>query len=723
MFIIQEATNYHLLLRPLLDPTMQTTTVSLADWMSSKWAFVPSSRRAITRRKSTLSQQVEEVYKENHGDEGNRGQGGNRPNEVYLENAAIIAFLLLEQVLLNSKDASECALEVQNITLTLENVTSASGVLNVDEGQNVIQEACNIKFVALALRGNQDRDQDPPIFQSFGRFLLGLFTRQVSVDDWESIVSNDEGGLRDKRNDSEDFESAMLKALSILDDNGNDDQYLPSQKHKRQSSESIAFSRIRNHYPSLPTAVCRLISDLVDGPSGTNTSFESLDDVSSDLEQMAIEPGWFLHEPSLSHLQLEFGGDRLYGRQEEVAQMIEVANNISSGRETGPLEIVSIRGYSGSGKSFLARQVGRHLSERGWIFIQGKFDRMRQTNSFSVVTSTFESYCELLQVMKSSGVQSDMDYCTQVSSRVVESLGSMGVDYLAQIIPSLKRVVDIDLGSDSEVSSNHDMMDVRWSNTPMQPADEAVMSQRRRECLLCSFAESILGVGRPIVLFLDDVQWAGAASDLSWKLLKHIAGRNIPRKHLMFIQSFRDDEMNGVELPLASDIESNDSMNITTIKLDGFSKKSLNDIISPILRIPRRITRSLSEIVHQKTMGNILFVLEFLKSLESQRILSYNLEKRRWVWDIDSIAITSISDSVAGLLAKKLLCIEKQVLDSLIIASCFGFQTNSCMLELLNGIRGVVDVVASCMAAVNEGLLERAGPLFMFAHDSLQEAV
>lgn len=710
------------------------TTISLSKWMLSRWAFAPASRQDIVgSRKSTWSQQVEDIYKgrcqRDIGGDNEAHERKKSPDELYLENASAIAFLLLQQILGNNKEtfSGSSNIAIDNITVTLE---SPDEVLKSKDNDR-LHELYIIKFVNVTLRSVQGQHQ-PPFLQSLGKVLLKLFTRQESLPDWETLLPRDDDEElfqeEDEQSDnSAEFESDMLKALSILDGQGGGTQFSQRQKQQRHSVESNTFSRIQDQYTALPTSICRLLSDLIDQHVRTKTSFASLDDVSDDLEQMFIEPDIFLHEPTLSDVRLDFGS-RLYGRKEEVSQLLDIANDISSRRETGPLEIVSIGGYSGTGKSFLVRQVGQYLSAKGWIFIKGKFDRMRQRDAFSVVTSAFESFCGKMQAMKDGGKQNDLEYCSRVSTAVLDAIGFAGVGYLSQILPSLNRVIIVDAvsTSDSERSTKSDLINAKFDVTPVQSAAEALMSQRRREYLLCSFVEAVLGVGRPMLLFYDDIQWADAATlGFLRKLLKHLADRNKPRKHIMFTQAFRDNEVNGTRLPVASSIESYDSVNITKIKLDGFSKRALNGILSPVLCLPRRITSPLSEMIHQKTMGNMFFVIEFMKTLErpDKKILRFSFAKRRWIWDTDTIAVMSISDSVAGLIVEKVIRMEKTMLNSLIIASCFGSQWNTHVMELLNGLKGIPDIVQNLDAAVDEGLIEKAGPLFMFAHDSIQQSV
>ena len=174
---------------------------------------------------------------------------------------------------------------------------------------------------------------------------------------------------------------------------------------------------------------------------------------------------------------------------------------------------------------------------------------------------------------------------------------------------------------------------------------------------------------------------------------------------------------------MVSSIASHDSVRVTEINIGGLKKSVLNDVISPVFGLPRHITLPLAEMVHQKSMGNIFFVIEFLKTLKTSKIVTYSLIEERWIWDLDSISIMTISDDVAGLLLKKLQSLDKNMLNSLMVASCFGSQVNISVMTLLNGMRQVDDFQASLNAAVDEGLLEKAGPLYMFAHDLIQQSV
>jgi predicted ATPase len=411
---------------------------------------------------------------------------------------------------------------------------------------------------------------------------------------------------------------------------------------------------------------------------------------------------------------IDFGA-RLLGREKEISNILSIANSISSTNGSGTLEIISVHGYSGSGKTFLVNHVGRHLSTKGWIFLQGKFDRMRQNDAaLSVMISAFENFFVAIESMRCSEDSDDLTYCDQVATNIKELLGPDEVVSLSLIIPSIKKLVRNEL-----INTDGDGSD--GANQIVRTGEESAMYQQRLEYLLFVFVDAILSVGRPILLLYDDTQWAGMEGcRFLQKLLKHIADQTTLRKHLLFIECCGNKEEEGVEI-ISSMISFHDSVHISRIGIGEFSKLALNEIISYALHLPPRITSPLSEVIHVKTTGNIMFLIEFMKSLEKSKMLTYNLSERQWTWDIDIVPLQRISGGVVGLLMSKLLDLNKNVLDCLVMASCFGSQVNVSIMELLDGLRGVSNIGLNLDRASEEGILDKAGPLYMFSHNSLQQ--
>jgi predicted ATPase len=692
-------------------------TVTLSQWMPSRWATIETAGDNVKKRVSTWPKDVADVVK---GDfvvsHDTKDQIEEKKSafddKVYYQNAVVVAYLL-----------------VQHIMGAVPSAASGNGSdkLNVDPNSikvifTVEEESSSLEDVSAVLHPSTGTLR--PIFYSLGEVLLNLFSRQETITpECRAALMSRQENLYDRREGEscetdtfDSFQDTMQRALLFLDleegggDTIMDDLYELPENRCRTITPST-FSIICTNYPTLPMSVCRFIADVMEGTNGgfalTKTSFTSLEEVLEDLKRMMFEPDIFLHNPS--DPKIDFG-KRLYGREEEISVILSVAECISSRQGSGTLEIIGIHGYSGSGKSFLANQIGRYLSTKGWIFLEGKFDRMRQGDAaFSMMMSALENFfCTMAN---------DVIYYDQVATKVREALGQDGVDSLSRVIPSLNKLVGDEMIDIHRVDS-----DGMHHSRIVRTGEESAMYEQRIEYLLCVLVDAILSVGRPILLLYDSTtQWARLEeSRFLQHFLMHIADQTSSRKNILFIECCDKKESEGLN---ASMIASHDSVNITRIEIGEFSKPALNDAISHALHLPPRVTSPLSEIIHIKTMGNIMFVLEFMKSLEKSKMLTYNLSERQWVWDTDIVPLQRISDSVAGLLMSKLLNLDKNVLDCLIMASCFGSQINMAIMDLLDGLRGVTHISNNLDLGVEEGILEKAGPLYMFSHNSLQHTV
>jgi predicted ATPase len=698
-------------------------TVTLSQWMPSRWATIETAGDHVKKRVSTWPKDVADVASgefDTSGDINDPIEETTKSavdDKTYYQNAVVVAYLLVQHIMgAVSSPGSGNGSDKINV-----DPNSIKVIFTVEEESSA--QSCSLDSVSAVLQPSTGKLRS--IFYSLGEVLLILFSRQETITpECRATLLSRQESLYERREDEnceadtfDSFQDTMQRALLFLDleegggDTIMDDLYELPEIRGRTTMTPSTFSTICTNYPTLPMSVCRLIADVMEGTNGgfalTKTSFTSLEEVLEDLKRMMFEPNIFLHNPC--DPKIDFG-KRLYGREEEISAILSVADGISSRQGSGALEIISVHGYSKSGKSFLANQIGRYLSTKGWNFLKGKFDGMRQGDAaFSMMMSALENFfCTMAD---------DLSYCDQVATKISEALGQDGVDSLSRVIPSLNKLVGNEMVDNYRVDS-----DGKHHSSIVRTGEESAMYEQRIEYLLCVLVDAILSVGRPILLLYDtNAQWAGIVeSQFLQKLLKHIADQTSSRKNILFIECCGKKESKGLDTSM---IASHDSVNISRIDIGEFSKPALNDAISHALHLPPRVTSPLSEIIHIKTMGNIMFVIEFMKSLEKSKMLTYNLSERQWVWDTDIVPLQRISDSVAGLLMSKLLNLDKNVLDCLIIASCFGSQINMPIMDLLDGLRGVTHISKNLDIGVEEGILEKAGPLYMFSHNSLQHTV
>ncbi len=197
------------------------------------------------------------------------------------------------------------------------------------------------------------------------------------------------------------------------------------------------------------------------------------------------------------------------------------------------------------------------------------------------------------------------------------------------------------------------------------------------------------------------------------------------KNSLLFVGAHRtvDTDSDPLLLKILKQFGKSDLVNSTQIALCGFELESLNEMVSEALCLPRRKTRSLAEVVHQKTLGIPLFVVEFLDALLTEKLLVHN-SATGWGWDVDSIDLKKISSGVASLLACKLVQLPKEVLSAVKLLSVLGSHIDRRVLEVVktHDASDGSTLIPSLYTAQREGLLDIAGPTFTFMHETIKQA-
>jgi predicted ATPase len=507
----------------------------------------------------------------------------------------------------------------------------------------------------------------------------------------------------------------------------------------------------------IPFPFCRLVLDLLDNGHGllfrSEYSFSSFKDVQSDLRQMLVNPEGFLHGSNPDRWKLTFG-EKLYGRNADMKALNDAADRVAN-RRVDPMfdglarltgnktEVVMVSGSPGSGKSHLVRLGWKGLEKRGWRFVQCKFDRVVQAEPLSIISHAFDDFlghyvCNHKQGMEicdygygggggggiAAGAGADADGASvyqKVHARLSRFIHREGLEILATYIPSLQNMMHIAL--------------------PLVPTDvnTTIMTE-----LFSTLLKAISSDKAPILFFIDDLQWADPLSlDLLLAIVKgarsdgfHLSAASTNNRnksetiaredpYVLFVGTYRENTVGDYPTldKFLNKLQDDDSINMTDILLSGMTVKTLNGMLTDCLCMPKRRVKSLSELVIQKTDGLPLYVIEFLRALETDKLLCHSLT-RGWEWDEVSIDIFPITESVAELFTFKLHRLSRDVLLGLQITSIFGTQVEQQIINLVKNYdgRNSVDISAALHVAQSEGLIERAANLINFSHDLIQKA-
>jgi len=382
-----------------------------------------------------------------------------------------------------------------------------------------------------------------------------------------------------------------------------------------------------------------------------------------------------------------------------------------------------VKGLSGSGKSSLIES--QKFEEDGWVFATGKYEGRRKHVPYSALIDALDSLV-------------DQWLINNKNARVCE-------------MASLKRFLDEDL----EILENilpktfHDVKawKKRAESCPKLTSEIRPMAEVKDKAKCeaqCGSGNvnaafwrilSFLCGAKPVVLFLDDIQWADQASLDAIQVLA--SAGNI--KGFLLVLSYREEEVNeGDSVSKCLDFIDEEGERVETIHVTDLDVENTNKIVASLLNKesePER-TMKLTKVIHSKTAGNPFFVVQFLYMLRNESFLKFNFMTFQWEWgNIDKMdQLAYISDNVADVIAASMSKLPQACLLALQKASCLGkvipmqviveyFRrlTEENVCEPLKTIQTKgLQKIFDC--AVEFGILTRLdeGETFMWAHDKLQ---
>lgn len=312
--------------------------------------------------------------------------------------------------------------------------------------------------------------------------------------------------------------------------------------------------------------------------------------------------------------------------------------------------------------------------------------------------------------LKAGNLQ-DSEYSQRAAKALSESLDAARLCSLVEYLPSIRDLI----------------CDAEFYVTPSYSI-ESNLSHWKLVYLLTRFINALLKIGRPMVLILDDLQWAEAlAIDLVLGELLESIERQKNAHLFFFVGLYRDDEIS-VEHPLLAKLNSlreSSYVKITDMYLSAFSKDDLGDMVSNELKLPKRLVGELSDIVYKKTSGHILFAVELLNSMVRDSTIYFSMSRRQFHWKVDRVYSLKTDETVATFIVSTLSTLHPDALNTLQILSCCGFHTDVAILELLeeSNISSCHGIRSSLQYLVDIGVVEIAGGLVAFAHDLIQQYV
>lgn len=327
--------------------------------------------------------------------------------------------------------------------------------------------------------------------------------------------------------------------------------------------------------------------------------------------------------------------EKLYGREAEVQQLLETFDRVSQGSH----ELLLVSGYAGIGKSSLVNEVQKPIIRQRGYFAMGKFQQFQSHIPYSAIISALQNLIQ--QILTEN--QRRIEVWREL---LLNALGP-NAQVMVEVIPALELLI----GKQPPVIE-------------LSPSE----SRNRFELVFCDFIQIFAQSKHPLVLFLDDLQWADSASlNLLTQLLL-----NKSLTYFLLIGNYRDNEVK-MGHPLLDTLETLDKAGVSQhhVVLKPLTAESLQQLINDTLYTTLD-TRPLTQLVLNKTGGNPFFVNAFLTTLHQDKHISFDKARREWIWNIDILESLSITDNVVDLLESKIAKLPPETQEVLKIAACIG---------------------------------------------------
>ena len=241
---------------------------------------------------------------------------------------------------------------------------------------------------------------------------------------------------------------------------------------------------------------------------------------------------------------------------------------------------------------------------------------------------------------------------------------------------------------------------------------------------LKEFIQILCQPSKPIVMFIDNLQWADTAS---LNFISNLTTK-LDTNHFMFIGAYRDDVIQLLPWMISSAPPTNkhppstmtspsgpqqhlinqQSM-LTEIEIGDLSSQYVDDLLVDLTGsspdgnnnttsgsgvansdLIHHATSSnnnnnlseLSKIVYEKTHGNPYAIFQFLEMLQRKDLLMFCFQSHKWVWDLEEIRRkTEVTHNVGNALVSNITKLSKEGQTVMTLAAVIGMSFNPNILE------------------------------------------
>lgn len=434
--------------------------------------------------------------------------------------------------------------------------------------------------------------------------------------------------------------------------------------------------------PAIPQPINDIICKLI--AKTAEERYQTAYGIESDLEIC-----WQQWQKSQAILPFELGQrdisqrfiipEKLYGREAEVETLLAAFERVAS--QTSQIGLMLVAGFSGIGKTAVVNEVHKPIVRQRGYFIKGKFDQFNRNIPFSAFVQAFRDLMGQLLAESS-------EHLEKWKGEVLAALGE-NAQVIIEVIPELELMI----------GKQPDVVELSGS-----------AAQNRFNLLLGKFIRVFATAEHPLVIFLDDLQWADSAS---LKLMQ-VLGSESDIGYLLLIGAYRDNEVYPAH-PLQLTLEEMQKTGIAveTITLAPLTQSDLNNLIADTLNCPTERAMPLTELVYGKTKGNPFFSNQFLKALHQDGLIAFDGENNCWECDLGRVQSLALTDDIVEFMVSQLQKLPAATQTVLKFAACIGNQFDLNALAIVRE-QSQTETAAELWQALQAGLILPINDFYKF---------
>ncbi len=386
----------------------------------------------------------------------------------------------------------------------------------------------------------------------------------------------------------------------------------------------------------------------------------------------------------------------LFGREGELQALQASWATVAAGGS----RIVLLAGAAGAGKSRLARALETQVTAEGQgRSLSGTFPRRQNASPYAPVVEALSGLLRRLLA--------EPEPVRAAWARGVRLALGRNAAVITGLIPELARLIG--------------------QPRPVRALDPSGNRNRFQQAFL-AFMRALLEQ-QPLLLFLDDLQWADAES---LRLVQTLASAP-DLSRLLLLGAYRSEGVEP-EHPLLATIGAlrDGEARLTILALPPLEVASIAELCAAALDAAPDRVYPLAQVLRRKTAGNPFFVEQLLRFLQKTGLLRRVSDRDGWDWELAEVERVNVTDNVADLLIAALHHVPQPVRAVLGAAASIGRTIPLSWLAVASGQRPE-EIAAAVRSAISEGYLvglpgEANGldpdeqQRFQFAHDWLQQA-